>query len=60
MKTVAHTVKSVPGNLVDGVSMVSDSLTDGISKVLSMNKVNMTLIKTKINFQYPVTLQVNL
>ncbi|XP_071812526.1 sorting nexin-13-like [Apostichopus japonicus] len=38
VKTVAHTVKSVPGNLVDGVSMVSDRMTDGISKVLSMNK----------------------
>lgn len=38
VKTVAHTVKNAPGNLVDGVFMVSDRMTDGISRVLSINK----------------------
>ena len=38
VRNVAHTVKSVPGNLVDGVNMVSDKMTDSINKVF-MNKV---------------------
>ncbi|XP_071484114.1 sorting nexin-13-like [Diadema antillarum] len=37
VRNVAHTVKSVPGNLFDGVNMVSDKMTDSINKVF-MNK----------------------
>ena len=37
VRNVAHTVKNVPSNLVDGVTMVSDKMTDtmnDISKVV--------------------------
>ncbi|XP_071803237.1 sorting nexin-13-like isoform X2 [Asterias amurensis] len=35
VRSVAHTVRSVPGNLVDGVNMVSDKMTDSINKVFT-------------------------
>ncbi|XP_022080022.1 sorting nexin-13-like isoform X2 [Acanthaster planci] len=35
VRNVAHTVRSVPSNLVDGVNMVSDKMTDSINKVFT-------------------------
>ena len=40
VRNVAHTVRSVPANLVDGVNMVSDKMSDSINKVFT-NKVRM-------------------
>ena len=39
VRNVAHTVRSVPSNLVDGVNLVSDKMSDSINKVFT-NKVN--------------------
>ncbi|XP_041478233.1 sorting nexin-13-like isoform X2 [Lytechinus variegatus] len=38
VRNVAHTVKSVPGNLVDGVAMVSDKMSDTVNKVFKPPK----------------------
>ncbi|XP_038077949.1 sorting nexin-13-like isoform X2 [Patiria miniata] len=35
VRNVAHTVRSVPSNLVDGVNLVSDKMTDSINKVFT-------------------------
>ncbi|XP_071956035.1 sorting nexin-13-like isoform X2 [Antedon mediterranea] len=34
LKNVAHSVKSMPGNLVDGVSAVGDKMSDSLNKVI--------------------------
>ena len=33
VRNVAHTVKNVPSNLVDGVTMVSDKMTDTVNDI---------------------------
>lgn len=37
VRNVAHTVKVLPGNLADGVTMVSDKMSDTMNKVFKVS-----------------------